>query len=167
MQGYWHNPAATAQAFEDGWYKTGDLGRMDEAGHLIFLGRKKDMIVLANGLNVYAQDVEQALRTIPGVKDAVVLGLPTERGDQIHAVLLCKPDAPALEAIVREANARLAPHQRIVGVTLWPGDDFPRTPTLKVRKPVVLAAVLAQQAPAGPAQAPPPAPAPELMGARS
>ncbi len=144
MQGYWHNPAATAQAFEDGWYKTGDLGRLDEAGHLVFMGRKKDMIVLANGMNVYAQDVEQVLRTLPGVKEAVVLGLPTERGQQVHAVLLCEAAAPAPEAIVRQANARLAPHQRIVGVTRWPDNDFPRTHTLKVKKPAVLAAVLAQ-----------------------
>jgi acyl-CoA synthetase (AMP-forming)/AMP-acid ligase II len=102
--------------------------------------------VLANGMNVYAQDVEQVLRTIPGVKEAVVLGLPTERGHQVHAVLLCDPGAPTPESIVRQANTRLAPHQRIVGVTLWPDEDFPRTHTLKVKKPAVLEAVLAQEA---------------------
>jgi long-chain acyl-CoA synthetase len=155
MQGYWHNPQASAAAFEDGWYKTGDLGRLDEAGHLIFMGRKKDMIVLANGMNVYAQDVEQALQAIPGVKEAVVLGLPSERGHLVHAVLLCYPDAPAPETIVRQANARLAPHQRIVGFTLWPEEDLPRTHTLKVKKPAVLAAVLAREAAAAPAGAAP------------
>jgi long-chain acyl-CoA synthetase len=159
MHGYWHNPEATAAAFEDGWYRTGDLGRLDETGHLIYLGRKKDMIVLANGMNVYAQDVEQVLRAIPGVKEAVVLGLPTERGQQIHAVLLCNPGAGAPETIVRRANTQLAPHQRIVGVTLWPEDDFPRTHTLKIRKPAVLEAILAREAPPAPAAPPAPVPA--------
>jgi long-chain acyl-CoA synthetase len=161
MQGYWQNATATEHAFEDGWYRTGDLGRMDADGHLVYLGRKKDMIVLANGLNVYAQDVEQALRAVAGVKDAVVVGLPTERGAQIHAVLLLAEDAPDPATIVRQANATLAPHQRIVGTTVWPEEDFPRTHTLKVRKPVVLAAVLAQHAP----RATEPAPTPEPVGA--
>lgn len=163
MQGYWQNPTATEQAFEDGWYRTGDLGRMDDGGHLVYLGRKKDMIVLANGLNVYAQDVEQALRAVTGVKDAVVLGLPTERGAQIHAVLLLAKDAPDPATIVRQANAKLAPHQRIVGTTIWPDEDFPRTHTLKVRKPAVVAAVLAQQAPPVEESVP----APEPSGARA
>ena len=132
-RGYWRNPEATAAVFEDGWYKTGDLGRLDEAGHLYYLGRKKDMIVLANGLNVFPRDIEQILRTLPGVKEAVVIGLPTERGQQVHAVLLCPPDAPDPATIVRQANEQLAPHQRITGWTLWPEQDFPRTHTLKIR----------------------------------
>jgi long-chain acyl-CoA synthetase len=152
--GYWQNPEATAAAFEDGWYKTGDLGRLDEGGHLVYLGRKKDMIVLANGLNVFPQDIEQILRTLPGVKEGVVIGLPTERGQQVHAVLLLDPDAPAPETLVRQANERLAPHQRITGWTVWPERDFPRTHTLKIKKPEVLEQVRALQAAPTPAGTP-------------
>jgi long-subunit acyl-CoA synthetase (AMP-forming) len=70
MQSYWRSPAATEAAFEDGWYKTGDRGRLDATRHLIFLGRQKVMSVLAHRLNGYAQDVEQVLRPIRGVKEA-------------------------------------------------------------------------------------------------
>ena len=83
--GYWRDPVATAASFTpDGWYKTGDIGRHDAAGHLILMGRKKDIIVLPNGLNVYPEDVENALRTA-GVHDAVVV--ETEPG-RIEAIVL-------------------------------------------------------------------------------
>src|SRR5439155_23814346 len=146
--GYWHNPKATEAAFEDGWYKTGDLGYFDKRGHLVLHGRKKDLIVLANGQNVYPEDVERALKAVPGVSDAVVIGLPSEQGAQVHAVLIRDKDAKGAdpEAIVRQANAHLAPHQYVKGVTLWPEDDFPRTHTLKVKKHEVLGRVLKMKA---------------------
>ena len=97
MQGYWQNPGATAEVLGDGWYQTGDLGELDAEGRLYLKGRKKDLIVLANGLKVYPEDVEDALRDVPGVVDAVVLDVPSASGPQIHAVLLCEPDPhPAL-----------------------------------------------------------------------
>jgi long-chain acyl-CoA synthetase len=119
------------------------------------------MIVLANGLNVFPQDIEQVLRTLPGVKEAVVVGLPTERGHQVHAVLLLDSPTADAAAIVRQANDRMAPHQRITGWTVWTEQDFPRTHTLKIKKPLVLEAVQAMQNGA-PAAAPP---APEPIGA--
>src|SRR6185312_7439255 len=71
--GYWNAPELTKAAFtEDGWYRTGDLGRLDDGGRLVLSGRLKDMIVLPNGFNVYPEDIENALR-IAGVRDAVVL----------------------------------------------------------------------------------------------
>ena len=73
FNGYWNAPELTKAAFtDDGWYRTGDLGRFDEEGRLILSGRLKDMIVLPNGFNVYPEDIENALR-IAGVRDAVVL----------------------------------------------------------------------------------------------
>ena len=73
FRGYWNAPDLTAAAFtEDGWYQTGDLGHFDDAGRLILSGRKKDMIVLPNGFNVYPEDIENALR-IAGLRDSVVL----------------------------------------------------------------------------------------------
>jgi long-chain acyl-CoA synthetase len=150
--GYWQNEDATRAAFTvDGWYKTGDLGRFDAQGYLHLQGRKKDLIVLGSGQNVYPQDIEEILRAIPGVKDAAVVGLPSAQGPQVHAVLLLDPEAPASDAIIRQANEQLAPHQRIRGVTVWPDPDFPRTHTLKVKKHEVLAALQQQDAarPAG------------------
>ena len=139
-QGYWNAPEQTAAAFEGDWYKTGDLGSVDPAGYLHIKGRKKDMIVLADGRNVYPEDVEAVLKGDPAVTDAVVIGLDGEGGPQVHVVfLLEEPDEAA--AIVARANDRLAEHQRIRGFTVWPEADFPRTHTLKVKKAVVTEAL--------------------------
>ena len=135
--GYWNAPDLTAQAFtDDGWYRTGDIGRFDDAGRLILSGRIKDIIVLPNGFNVYPEDLENALR-IAGLKEAVVV--ETHPG-RIEAVVVLPPDEEAdalrarVEAAIKAANARLGPNQRIAGWRLWPGEDFPRTHTLKVKR---------------------------------
>jgi long-chain acyl-CoA synthetase len=150
FKGYWQAREATAAAFEEGWYHTGDMGRFDEDGYLYFTGRQKNLIVLANGMNVHAEDVEQALRDTGLVTDAAVFGLAEPGGDQtVHAVLALEDPGKAEEA-VRLANRNLAPHQRISGHAIWPDPDFPRTHTLKVRRPEVerrlLAELLPQQA---------------------
>lgn len=133
--GYWQNPAATADAFVDGWYHTGDLGTLDASGWLYLRGRKKNIIVLSNGMNVYPEDVEHALLADTRVKDAVVLGLTRDKDIEVHAVLLLAKGAASNGAeIVRGANQRLAPHQQIRRHTLWPLDSFPLTPTLKVKR---------------------------------
>jgi len=133
--GYWQNPSATAEAFVDGWYHTGDLGTFDASGWLYLRGRKKNIIVLANGMNVYPEDVEHALQADMRVKDAVVLGLARDKEIDVHAVLLLVKGADGSGAeIVRGANQRLAPHQQIRRHTLWPEDSFPLTPTLKVKR---------------------------------
>jgi long-chain acyl-CoA synthetase len=138
MLGYWRNPEATASAIEDGWYHTGDLGQVDSAGRLFLKGRKKNMIVLANGLNVYPEDVEDALAAVPGVIEAVVVPVPSSFGPEVHAVLLCEKDAPPAETIVGQANERLAPHQRIRSWSTWPYPDFPRTHTAKIKRQDVM-----------------------------
>jgi long-chain acyl-CoA synthetase len=155
FQGYWRDPEATKAALtEDGWYRTGDIGRFDATGHLILMGRTKDIIVLPNGLNVYPEDIENALRTA-GLRDSVVV---ETRPGRIEAVVLAPGshalpqggDIPAREegdaepppeevrqrvnAIVKRANATLAAHQRVEGWHLWPDSDFPRTHTLKVKR---------------------------------
>jgi long-chain acyl-CoA synthetase len=135
--GYWENPTATEAVFDAGWYQTGDLGELDAQGRLTIKGRKKNMIALANGLNVYPEDVETALRSHPAVKDAVVLGLKRGRADiDVHAILVMN-DASTTDEAVKTANRRLAPHQQIRGHTLWPDEDFPRTLTMKARRPLI------------------------------
>ncbi len=131
--GYWNNPQATADAFENGWYKTGDLGQFDKTGRLRLRGRKKNMIVLSNGMNVYPEDLERALTADPRVKDAVVLGLTKGQDVEIHAVLLTTEPEGAPDA-VKAANAMLSAHQHIHGFTVWPDEAFPLTPTLKPKR---------------------------------
>jgi long-chain acyl-CoA synthetase len=139
--GYWQDPDATAAAIDaDGWYHTGDLGELDAAGMLTLRGRKKDMLVLADGTNVYPEDIESILTRDPRVRDAAVVGLGTPGDPRVHAVLLLH-DAGDAEAAVRDANAQLAGSQQIRGHTVWPEEDFPRTHTLKVKKRLVVAAL--------------------------
>jgi long-chain acyl-CoA synthetase len=137
--GYWQNAEATAAAIDaDGWYHTGDLGAITTAGMLTFRGRKKDMLALPDGQKVYAEDVEAILKGDARVKDVAIVGWPLGAGLKVHAVLLLED--PSLEGdVIATANGRLAAHQQIRGSTNWPDPDLPRTHTLKVRKPDILA----------------------------
>ena len=119
--GYYNAPAATAQAFENGWFHTGDVGAMDAGGQLRILGRKKEMIVTPEGLNVFPEDVESVLNRTPGVRDSAVIG-----SDRVHAVLILDPGT-APEPLIRKANEQLAEHQRIRTWAVWPYREFPRT----------------------------------------
>jgi long-chain acyl-CoA synthetase len=171
--GYWQNPDATAEAFTaDGWYRTGDLGQVDEKGRLHLHGRKRDIIVLPNGFNVFPEDLENALR-VAGIRDSVVL---ETRPGRIEAVVLApqthaapgdaaaEPAIPSddaagssavrsrIEAAVKAANASLGPNQRIAGWRLWPEADFPRTHTFKIKRDRVRAwAAVEEQLPVQPA----------------
>ena len=143
--GYFEDPAATSAAFADGWYKTKDLGEFDKDGNLYIRGRKDDMIVLPDGQNLYPEDLENALRLQPAVRDAVVFGLARPRGTQIHAVILAEPHESGIDVTpeeladaVRAANRSLANFQRIDSHEVWAEDDFPRTHTLKVKRQDVL-----------------------------
>jgi long-chain acyl-CoA synthetase len=137
-KGYWKNREATAAAFQNGWYHTGDLGYIDPKGNLYLKGRKKNLIVLTNGLNVYPEDIENILLTIPTIKDAVVIGLNEgDQGPAVHAILLTEKPEQA-KAAIQQANKQLASHQQIRGYTIWPEEVFPRTHTLKVKRPEVL-----------------------------
>jgi long-chain acyl-CoA synthetase len=125
--GYYH--ATVEGAFEDGWFHTGDIGSMDSEGSLSVRGRKKEMIVTPEGLNVFPEDVERVLDRQPGVRESAVLG-----PDRVHAVLVLAPGADT-DAIVRSANAALEDHQKIRSVSVWPNDKLPRTEgTRKVKR---------------------------------
>jgi long-chain acyl-CoA synthetase len=139
FSGYWQNPEATAAAIDEaGWYHTGDLGAFTNEGMLAFRGRKKDMLALPDGQKVYSEDVERVLSDDDRVRDAAVVGWPPGVDLRVHAVLLL--DDPSMEDdVVATANRRLALHQQIRGSTVWPDPDLPRTHTLKVRKPDILA----------------------------
>ena len=141
--GYWNQPEITEASFEDGWYKTGDLGYIDEDGFLYFKGRKKDLIVLANGQNVYPEDIEPLLQNHGAVEDAVVVGMPSPNGgEDVHAVMITS-DGSEGGPVIAEVNSQLAAHQQIRGFSIWPDEEFPRTHTLKVKKNLVLERLIA------------------------
>jgi long-chain acyl-CoA synthetase len=155
FHGYWNLPEKSADAYTpDGWYRSGDIGHLDDGGRLILSGRKRDIIVLPNGFNVYPEDVENALR-MAGIRDSVVLetspgrieaivlapgthGLPQGGdlpGGRAGGLLDDAADVRArIDAAVKAANGRLGPNQRVAGWRLWPDEDFPRTHTLKVKR---------------------------------
>ena len=129
---YWQQGGLQEAASDDGWLHTGDLGERDEQGNLYFKGRKKNLIVTPAGMNVHPEDLEAVLKEQPGVRDAVVVGLPVGGNAEPCAVLLLKSGARA-EKVVAEANRGLAEFQRMRQWRTWPGEDFPRTPTGKPR----------------------------------
>ncbi len=95
MVGYWNDPETTAEAFRDGWYHTGDAGRLDDEGYLYLVDRVKDMIV-TGGENVYSVEVENALSTHPAVAQVAVIGIPSAQwGEAVHAIVTLEPDATA------------------------------------------------------------------------
>lgn len=116
----------TAGAFEDGWLHTGDVGEMDAEGRLTIKGRKKEMIVTPEGLNVFPEDVERALLGVAGVEDAAVVGRAHEGEERVHAVLVVAPGTDT-QAVMREANHALADHQKVRSVSVWPSASLPRT----------------------------------------
>jgi long-chain acyl-CoA synthetase len=99
MAGYWNKPEATAEAMLDGWYRTGDLGYMDERSFLYLVDRAKDMIV-SGGENVYSTEVEEVLYRHPAVLEAAVFGIPDARwGEAVHAVVVPRADVAEADLV--------------------------------------------------------------------
>ncbi|MGE0665916.1 MAG: class I adenylate-forming enzyme family protein [Sphingomonadales bacterium] len=127
---YWNKPDLTAQAHQDGWYKTGDLGKLDEHGAVVVVDRKKNMII-SGGVNVYPAEVERTMATLPGVSEIVVLGLPSaEWGEEVVAIV--HGDASA-EDLIGGARALLGSYKapkRIRKATA----PLPRTTSGKIER---------------------------------
>jgi long-chain acyl-CoA synthetase len=155
--GYFNAPEATREAFADGWFHTGDIGELDADGQLHIRGRKKEMIVTPEGLNVFPEDVERVLNEQPGVLDSAVIGAPVagSTAERVQAVLLLAPGtgADAVDVIVRAANGALGDHQKIRATAIWPGTELPRTEGTKKLKRRELKNWLVQQASGLPAEA--------------
>jgi long-chain acyl-CoA synthetase len=138
MKGYWHKPEETAAAFVDGWFKTGDVARVDEDGYYYIVDRKKDLII-RGGFNVYPREVEEVLYEHPAVLEAAVIGLPHESlGEEIGAAVVLRNGEWAspeqLQAFVKE---RLAPYKYPRHV--WLMDSLPKGPTGKIMRRLVVA----------------------------
>ncbi len=149
MREYYRRPDATTDSLKDGWLYTGDLGRLDADGRLYITGRKKEMIVLASGKNLYPEEIEAHYRESPVIKELCVLGLsrPGEPvGERLHAVIV--PDEDALRARgvvnvqqlirfeVESRSVHLPPHKRILTYDIWM-EPLPRTTTGKLRRPQI------------------------------
>ncbi len=152
--GYWNGRELQPVTGEEGWYRTGDLGALDEQGNLFFRGRKKEVIVTPAGMNIYPEDLESALRQQEEVRDCVVVGL--ERGGNAEpcAVLILR-DSYSRDGArpVSRANETLAEYQRMRTWFVWPEEDFPRSSTQKPRRNVIRDAVEAALSGEAPANA--------------
>jgi long-chain acyl-CoA synthetase len=131
MKGYWGKPEATAQAIPDGWFRTGDLARMDEDGYFFIVDRKKELII-RGGYNVYPREIEEALYEHPAVREVAVIGIPHDSlGEEVAAAVALKPGAQAapdeLRAFARERVAGYKYPRQV-----WLVDELPKGPTGKI-----------------------------------
>jgi long-chain acyl-CoA synthetase len=158
MKGYWNRPDATAAVFRDGWFLTGDLGYFDSTGHLFLTGRKKEVIVLSNGKNVYPDEIEAHYLKSEFIKEIAVMGLegkPGEGGDRLYAVIVPNFDALRQRKIVNAKevirydieglSTHIASTKRIGSYEIWQ-EDLPRTTTRKIKRFEVEKKVRANQA---------------------
>ena len=130
MKGYWNNPLETARVLQDGWLRTGDIGRMDARGWFTITDRKKDMI-LVSGFNVYPNEVEGVVAALPGVLECGVVGVPDARTGEAVKVAIVKRD-PALTAdtVIAHCRANLAAYKVPHHVTFT--DALPKSPIGKI-----------------------------------
>ncbi|HKS72121.1 MAG TPA: AMP-binding protein, partial [Terriglobales bacterium] len=147
MKGYWNRPDATAAALKDGWLHTGDLGYFDAHGNLFITGRKKELIVLANGKNIYPEEIEAHYLKSPYIKEIAVMALESRPGDptseHLHAVVVPNFEELKHRKIVNSKevirfdieglSAQQASTKRIGSYEIWQ-DDLPRTTTRKLKR---------------------------------
>jgi long-chain acyl-CoA synthetase len=133
---YWQDKELKPVTGKEGWFRTGDLGAMDAEGNLYFKGRSKNVIVTPAGLKVYPEDLEQALRKSPEVRDCIVFGLARGGNAEPCAVLLLR-NGDSASTVVAAANHLLADYQKIRCWLAWPDEDFPRTPTQKPKMDLI------------------------------
>ncbi|MBI5075769.1 MAG: AMP-binding protein [Nitrospirae bacterium] len=150
MKGYYNRPSATAEVLHDGWFRTGDIGRLDHEGYLFITGRSKEVIVLSSGKNIYPEDVERMYLSSKLIKEICIMGIERQGiTESLHAVIV--PDfeharqaaiSNLYDAVKWEINAlsgALPSYMRIQGFTLQK-DPLPRTPLGKLRRFMIKAA---------------------------
>jgi len=143
MKGYWNRPDATAEVLKDGWLHTGDLGYFEEDGSLFITGRKKDVIILANGKNVYPEEIEAHYLQSLLVKEICVLGIEEGGIEKLYAVIVPNFEVLRQRKVVNTKevirfdleglSAKLASTKRIAGYEIWQ-EDLPRTSTRKLKR---------------------------------
>jgi len=134
MKGYWNRPDATAAAIDaDGWFRTGDLARVDDDGYYFIVDRSKDMII-RGGYNVYPREIEEVLYEHPAVREAAVVGIPDDLlGEEVGAAIALVPGAEADVAAIRDhVRSRVAGYK--YPRRIWFVDELPKGPTGKILK---------------------------------
>jgi malonyl-CoA/methylmalonyl-CoA synthetase len=133
FQGYWRMPEKTVSEFKaDGFFITGDLGKVDERGYVHIVGRGKDLII-TGGYNVYPKEVENEIDALPGVVESAVIGLAhADFGEGVTAIVVARPDAPGEQEILRILEGRLARFKCPKRVLF--ADELPRNAMGKVQK---------------------------------
>ncbi len=133
MRAYFNNPQATSEAFVDGWFRTGDLGRFDPEGYLYIVDRKKDMVI-SGGYNIYSKEVETAILELPEVQDAAVVGVPDAiYGEAVAAFIEIRPGhVLAAEQVIAHCREKLSSYKKPKHVQFVPA--LPRNSTGKVLK---------------------------------
>jgi len=133
MKGYWQRPEETAAAIPDGWFRSGDMGRIDEDGYFAIVDRKKDMII-RGGYNVYPREVEEVLYEHPAVAEAAVIGISDRQlGEEVAAAVALKPGMTADPEELREhVKSQVAAYKYPRKV--WIVDALPKGPTGKILK---------------------------------
>jgi long-chain acyl-CoA synthetase len=126
----------------DNWLHTGDVGELDAQGRLFIRGRKKEMIVTPEGLNVFPDDVESVLNEVSGVIESAVVGSVDSATERVHSVLVLAPGIDP-ETVVRQANTKLDDHQRIRSFSIWTDGPLPRTEGTKKLKRAAIKAWVA------------------------
>ena len=148
--GYWNRPELLSTEFSaDGWFKTGDIGRIDADGYVEIVGRSKDLII-TGGLNVYPKEIEEALNALPGILESAVVGLPDpDFGEAVTAVVVAEPGSTLNPAeIRRQAREVLAPFKVPKSVHVM--ESLPRNALGKVEKARLREMLAAQSAPKPP-----------------
>jgi long-chain acyl-CoA synthetase len=138
FKGYWNKPEATKEAFADGYFLTGDIGRMDERGQFTIVDRKKNMII-SSGFNVYPLAIENAIYEHPDVKEVIVIGVPDQyRGQAAKAFVTLKDGAQVLtlEDLRAFLTDRLGRHEMPSALEIR--RELPRSPAGKLLAKVLI-----------------------------
>jgi long-chain acyl-CoA synthetase len=145
MKGYYNNPAATDEVLKDGWFYSGDLGRLDANQNLHITGRKKEVIVLPNGKNIYPDELEAHYQQSPYIQEMAVVGVASaqERGEKLHAVIVPNFDylkskkitnaREALRDVVGALSNQLPKYKRLMSYQIQ-SEPLPRTTTRKIKR---------------------------------
>jgi long-chain acyl-CoA synthetase len=145
MKGYFGNPELTEEVLRDGWLHTGDVGRVGRGGYLTICGRSKNVIVTESGKNIYPEEVEAELARSPMFSAACVIGKKSPRGgEDVFAVVVLDPDTAisgsetereeAVRSELTRLSSALANYKRVSEFIVWPGEEMPRTTTLKFKR---------------------------------
>jgi long-chain acyl-CoA synthetase len=159
MKGYYNRPEATAETLRDGWLYSGDLGYLDSRGNLFVTGRRKDIIVLSSGKNIYPEEIEAHYQKSPFIKEICVLGLESAPGqpfaERLHAVIVPNFDALRARKIVNAGevirfdvenlSSQVPSTKRILSYDIWQ-TDLPRTTTRKLKRFAIRKEVLEKHA---------------------